>query len=150
MPKTPMFCDPAVLAGIREALQMQFGRFYFPDGIAAPGNWRTYTLQSRRLLILLSGEKNEYVSLHGKLQLVSLHRGDMLFIRSNLWEYADFQRPQRLLGIIEQENYLRLVLYNTHRPHYQVPVGEEPSVFHTAMKPLPTFRHVSTHLSIFH
>jgi AraC-like DNA-binding protein len=121
---------------------MEYRRFILPDGIAQPGPWKTYTLRSRRLLILLDGEKDEYVSLRGELQLVPMRRGDMLFFRRNIWEYADFKRPQRLLGIIEQEDYLRLVLYHTHGPHYQVPVGEEPATYHTSQDPLPVFHHV--------
>ena len=95
-------------------------RFYLPDGSANID--RSLNLQPYdRLLIVLSGVKNEPMSLNGELRTVRLGQGDYYLIRKHIWEHASFRDRHEFFCIIPRGGYLRLVHYHirgnqTHSP----------------------------------
>ncbi len=95
-------------------------RFFLPDG-SANIDESLHLQPYDRLLIVLSGIKNEPMSLNGELRTVRLEAGDYYLIRKHLWEHASFLDRHEFFCIVPRGGYLRLVHYHirgnqTHSP----------------------------------
>ena len=94
---------------------LELRRFYLPEPYRPPGyskNPQPYD----RLLIVLSGIKNEPMNLHGKLTRVPLEKGDFYLIRKTVWEYTALDTPHEFFCIVPHDGYLRLVWYPIRKP----------------------------------
>jgi len=118
-----------------EALQLltavKINRFFVPDGVARLqphcGGEQPYD----RLIFTLSGQKNEWMSLAGKLIRPELGKGDVCLFAKEIWEYGDVAKRHDILCIIPRPEYLRISFY-------QFPGGEwvQPEAIHTT-RPVP-------------
>ena len=100
---------------------LELRRFYLPESYSPPGyhkNPQPYD----RLLLVLSGIKNEPMNLQGKLSRIALEKGDFYLIRKNIWEYTAFDTPHEFFCIIPHDGFLRLVWYPIRKPQS----GHEP------------------------
>lgn len=122
-----------IVALLEEALQtLRLRHFYCPDGIASitpPDGMQPYD----RLLLVLSGRKNEPMSLGGRLRKVELGPGDAYLMSKNIWEYRSMTTPHRFLCIVPRGSYLRVSCYDVKadNPRSLWP----PPVFHHTGQP---------------
>jgi len=118
-----------------EALQLlsaiKINRFFVPDGVARLqphcGGEQPYD----RLIFTLSGQKNEWMSLGGKLVCPALGKGDVCLFGKDIWEYRDVSMRHDILCIIPRPEFLRISFY-------QFAGGEwvQPEAIHTT-RPVP-------------
>ncbi len=121
----------SLLEALQVAAVLKINRFFVPDGVARRqvhcGGEQPYD----RLIFTLSGQKNEWMSLGGKLVCLELGKGDVCLFAKNIWEYRDVSKHHDILCIIPKSDYLRISFY-------QFAGGEwvQPEAIHTT-RPVP-------------
>ena len=69
-----------IAEALRLAALLRQGRLYYHDGLQIPEPNPGKVQNYKRLLILLSGNKNETISRNGKLEKIHLCQGDALLV----------------------------------------------------------------------
>lgn len=117
MEKINMNMRKKITAHLKRMLKkLKLRNFYLPDGYST-GNVNQRGAQTcDRLLIIMSGVKNEPMSLNRQFNTIRLKKGDFYLIRKNVWEYSAFDSKHDFFCIIPRDGFLRLVYYPIRKP----------------------------------
>ncbi len=101
-----------IAEALRLAALLRQGRLYYHDGLQIPEPNPGKVQNYKRLLILLSGNKNETISRNGKLEKIHLCQGDALLVEKGAWEEQDVCTEHEMFCIVPKESHLHLSYYH--------------------------------------
>lgn len=114
--------------------ELPLRNYYCPDGSACPPDI-SHGRKSDRLLIVLSGCKNEQMGFNGERRTVQLQAGDFYVIGKGVWERCAFDTAHELFCIVPLAEYLRQVWYPILKPRLPNSLWPEHYALHTRRVP---------------